>query len=78
MINPIIYIDGSVADDLGAVELKRLANEISDLVRRPVEIMTHGASKFHADRRTTGTLTGPLMANDKTIVRDENGFGVPR
>lgn len=53
----IIYIDGDLADKLGNQYLKKLAAELAVAARVPVDILTHGESLYHADRRVSGMPT---------------------
>lgn len=50
----IIYIDGELADMLGNNYLKALAIRIATDAKAPVDIITHGKSQYHSDRRVTG------------------------
>lgn len=53
-INPIVYVDGKLADDLGREFMQRIADEIASRVGQPVDVMTHGASKYHSFTRIVG------------------------
>lgn len=57
-MNPIIYVDGRIADDIGRNGLRELGQAAVRLYRNPVDVLTHGPSKYHAKARYTFTPDG--------------------
>lgn len=55
-VNPIIYIDGELADAFGGLHVQALANLAASMVGKPVDVLTHGASKFHGNARFVGEV----------------------
>ncbi|GAB7002485.1 MULTISPECIES: hypothetical protein [Bacteria] len=55
-MNPTVYIDGRLADHIGAIGLREIANRVSTLALQPVDVMTHGESRYHSDKRITGAV----------------------
>lgn len=53
-MNKIVYLDGRLADSMGRMEIILLANRLAELTRQPVDILTHGKSKYHGEHRYTG------------------------
>lgn len=53
-MNPIIYIDGQLADHMGRVDLQTLVDRAAASAGRDIDLLTHGPSKFHGHRRLTG------------------------
>lgn len=47
----IIFIDGYLADAMGAVSLRYLAQQAADLSKEAVSIITMGETEYHADKR---------------------------
>ena len=52
-MNPIVYIDGKLADAMGGMFLRALGQSIADSLNLRVDIMTHGPSEYHSDKRIT-------------------------
>lgn len=65
-IEPIIYIDGALADAMGSIHMRALAQRAATLGRQPVTLLTHGASELHSDQRFTSKPL-PLGADDNVI-----------
>ena len=53
-MNPIVYIDGKLADAMGYIKLIELANQLATYATTPVDLLTHGESTHHARHRITG------------------------
>ena len=53
-INPIIYVDGWLADQMGRVLLQETDDHLSKLMGYSVDILTYGASNHHNESRYTG------------------------
>lgn len=54
----IIYIDGALADEIGAMDISALAAHVAQVAKQDVDILTHGHSKYHAEKRFTGIYDG--------------------
>jgi hypothetical protein len=73
-MNPIVYVDGALADAIGANELRRLAKLLATLSKEPVDVLTHGPSKYHGDKRITEEPCGErhiaIERADLELLRD--------
>ncbi len=56
---PVIYVDGWFADHIGGMQLKILAERLADIGQMEVDVLTHGTSEFHGDRRYVGGVKRP-------------------
>ena len=50
----IIYIDGTLADDMGSQYIQEILDSISHKMKRPICALTQGKSEFHGYRRYIG------------------------
>ena len=47
----IVFVNGAVADAIGAVGLRTLAENLSKESGLPVSVLVHGSSEHHNERR---------------------------
>lgn len=52
-MNAIIYIAGDIADDIGRYGINEIGEAAARAYRKPVDVLTHGSSKYHAGHRYT-------------------------
>ena len=52
-MNPIIYIDGKLADHLGRLGVTEAFQPMADNFDVTFDVLTHGESKHHKDHRFT-------------------------
>lgn len=73
--NPIIYIDGDVADRLGTQLIQSFANAFTSLLGTQVDILTHGQSERHGEARFVGLPTRSAAQARDLLTKEFIGFG---
>lgn len=58
-MHPIIYIDGRIADHVGVIVLREIGQLAADRSQITIDLMTHGPTGYHADKRMTFTPNKP-------------------
>lgn len=53
-MHKIIYVDGTLADNIGTIGLQALADVAAKTAEKPVTVLTHGHSRHHANQRIVG------------------------
>lgn len=72
-MNRIVYIDGGIADAMGATGLRKLASVLAAIAESPVDLITHGKSEFHFESRYTGQPVDDLSPSQ--AIEFLSGFG---
>lgn len=66
-MNPIIYVDGTVADSIGRIELQKIADAVAAVTKTPIDVMTHGPSKYHGFVRYTSNAEAARLRTDQPV-----------